>query len=82
MNAPHEQPHGHAHAHGHDHGHDHSHDHHPAPARPVGRGVAPGGAQAPAGSLLMSSAAVRLLGAVGLVGLLWVAVAWALAGSP
>ena len=33
-------------------------------------------------SLLMSSAASRVLGAVALVALLWVAVAWALSGTP
>ena len=49
--------------------HDHTHDHAPAPARPQGL------------SLLMHGVPARLAGTLGLLLLLWLAVAWAL-GEP
>ncbi len=66
-------------SHGHGHGHDHAHDHgsaphhHPRPAPQPATTVA---------SLLMSSAWLRLVGAAALTACLWLAVAWALAGTP
>lgn len=63
---------------GHGHGHDHAHDHgsaphhHPRPAPQPATTVA---------SLLMSSAWLRLVGAAALTACLWLAVAWALAGT-
>jgi ABC-type Zn2+ transport system substrate-binding protein/surface adhesin len=74
---PHE-PHGphHSHGHGHDHAHAHDHGsaphHHPRPAPQPATTVA---------SLLMSSAWLRLVGAAALTACLWLAVAWALAGT-
>lgn len=65
-------------SHGHGHGHDHAHDHgsaphhHPRPAPQPATTVA---------SLLMSSAWLRLVGAAALTACLWLAVAWALAGT-
>lgn len=65
--------HGHPHDHGHDDGHDHGHAHHdhaagaPQDALPA--------------SLLMAGAGSRLLGTLGVLALLWLAVAWAL-GEP
>lgn len=76
-NEPHD-PH-HSHGHGHDHAHAHDHDHgsaphhHPRPAPQPATTVA---------SLLMSSAWLRLVGAAALTACLWLAVAWALAGTP
>ena len=67
------------HGHGHDHAHDHTHahgsapHHHPRPAPQPATTVA---------SLLMSSAWLRLVGAAALTACLWLAVAWALAGTP
>ena len=67
------------HSHGHDHAHAHAHDHgsaphhHPRPAPQPATTVA---------SLLMSSAWLRLVGAAALTACLWLAVAWALAGTP
>jgi hypothetical protein len=64
---------GHAHeAHGHDHGHTHDDHAHGAPME-----TSP---PLPA-SLLMAGAGSRLLGTLGLLVLLWLAVAWAL-GEP
>ncbi len=66
-------------SHGHGHGHDHAHahgsapHHHPRPAPQPATTVA---------SLLMSSAWLRLVGAAALTACLWLAVAWALAGTP
>jgi len=66
------------HGHGHDHAHDHTHahgsatHHHPRPAARPATTVA---------SLLMSSAWLRLVGAAALTACLWLAVAWALAGT-
>lgn len=65
---PHE-PHD-SHAHAHDHGS--APDHHPRPAPQPATTVA---------SLLMSSAWLRLIGAAALTACLWLAVAWALAGT-
>ena len=68
-----------SHGHGHGHGHDHAHDHGSAPHHP------PRPAHQPAttvASLLMSSAWLRLVGAAALTACLWLAVAWALAGTP
>lgn len=62
----------HSHRHAHGHG---SHAH--APKAPPATAVIE-----PRPSLLMSSASWRLAGAVGLIALLWVAVAWALSGTP
>lgn len=72
-------PHSHDHHHGHgDDAHTHGphggaahHDHAHAPAAP---GDAP---QAPTRSLLMASSTQRVLGALGLIALLWMAVGWA-----
>jgi|GEM_PF-2491036 len=71
---PHDS-HGHGHGHGHDHAHDHGSapHHHPRPAPQPATTVA---------SLLMSSAWLRLVGAAALTACLWLAVAWALAGTP
>jgi hypothetical protein len=63
--------HGHAHVHGHDHAHGHDHPHGTAHEAPT----------ALPASLLMAGAGSRLLGALGLLALLWLAVAWAL-GEP
>ena len=63
----------HAHHHEHDHGHAHAHPTAHSPAHES----APSSA-----SLLMSSATLRLAGAIGLSALLWAAVAWALSGTP
>ena len=66
-------------SHGHGHGHAHAHEHgsaphhHPRPAPQPATTVA---------SLLMSSAWWRLVGAAALTACLWLAVAWALAGTP
>ena len=66
-------------SHGHGHGHAHAHEHgsaphhHPRPAPQPATTVA---------SLLMSSAWLRLVGAAALTACLWLAVAWALAGTP
>ena len=64
----------HGHAHGHSHAHGAAHRHHAAPAA----------AQPPAAitSLLMRPALARLAGAAALIAVLWVAVAWSLAGTP
>ena len=68
-----------SHGHGPDHAHAHAHDHgsaphhHPRPAPQPDTTVA---------SLLMSSAWLRLVGAAALTACLWLAVAWALAGTP
>lgn len=78
--------HGHGHAHSHDHAHGPAHRHAQshkhaghahgaAPPRPT-----PSGDSRP--SLLMSSAPLRLAGAIALAALLWAAVAWALSGTP
>ncbi|MDH4390687.1 MAG: hypothetical protein QE285_04595 [Aquabacterium sp.] len=68
---------GHRHTHGHHHGHDHGHHHgHGSDAPPP----QPGGLPNPP-SLLMAGATTRLAGVVGLLLLLWAAVAWAL-GEP
>jgi ABC-type Zn2+ transport system substrate-binding protein/surface adhesin len=81
---------GHAHGHGHDHSHDHAHaaphrhapgHDHGAHARDVSLSLATA-ARPPVASLLMSSALRRLVGAIGLIALLWAAVAWALSGTP
>jgi ABC-type Zn2+ transport system substrate-binding protein/surface adhesin len=86
--AAHEIGHGHGHGHGHQHVKDehgrehehagsvHRHEHaahhqHEKPESPV-----------PRTSLLMSSAVHRMAGATVLTAMLWVAVAWALSGSP
>jgi ABC-type Zn2+ transport system substrate-binding protein/surface adhesin len=65
-----------SHGHGHDHAHTHDHGsaphHHPRPAPKPATTVA---------SLLMSSAWLRLIGAAALTACLWLAVAWALAGT-
>lgn len=76
----HSHVHAHDHAAGHDHHHEHGHDdaaHARAPSL-----LLPTPAPAPVASLLMSSALLRLAGAVGVSGLLWAAVAWALSGTP
>lgn len=77
---------GHAHVHAHDHaaGHDHHHGHgHDAAAHAHAPSLLlPTPAPAPVASLLMSSALLRLAGAVGLSALLWATVAWALSGTP
>jgi hypothetical protein len=64
------EPHGHGHAHTHAHGS--APHHHPRPAPKPATTVA---------SLLMSSAWLRLVGATALTACLWLAVAWALAGT-
>jgi ABC-type Zn2+ transport system substrate-binding protein/surface adhesin len=76
----------------HDHAHHHEHDHAAGHAHPHTAGhVHAAHAHAPSlllrthaparvTSLLMSSALLRLAGAVGLSALLWTAVVWALAG--
>ena len=73
---PHDPHHSHGHGHGHDHAHTHDHasapHHHPRPAPNPATTVA---------SLLMSSAWLRLIGAAALTACLWLAVAWALAGT-
>ncbi len=71
---PHEPHDSHGHGHGHDHAHDHGSapHHHPRPAPQPATTVA---------SLLMSSAWLRLVGAAALTACLWLAVAWALAGT-
>jgi ABC-type Zn2+ transport system substrate-binding protein/surface adhesin len=65
-----------SHGNGHDHAHTHDHGsaphHHPRPAPKPATTVA---------SLLMSSAWLRLIGAAALTACLWLAVAWALAGT-
>ena len=72
----HDPHHSHGHGHGHDHAHTHDHasapHHHPRPAPKPATTVA---------SLLMSSAWLRLIGAAALTACLWLAVAWALAGT-
>ena len=74
---PHKPHDSHGHGHGHDHAHAHDHGsaphHHPRPAPQPATTVA---------SLLMSSAWLRLVGAAALTACLWLAVAWALAGTP
>jgi hypothetical protein len=72
-----DKPSGHDH-HGHTHGHTHGHAHgdHAGPHHTAGHGHA----HAPpvsTRSLLMASSAQRVLGALGLIALLWMAVAWA-----
>jgi ABC-type Zn2+ transport system substrate-binding protein/surface adhesin len=77
-NEPHDPHHSHGHGHGHGHDHAQTHDHgsaphhHPRPAPQPATTVA---------SLLMSSAWLRLVGAAALTACLWLAVAWALAGT-
>ena len=71
--------HGHAHSHGHSHSHDHGHDH--AHGHDHHHGAAHEAPTALPPSLLMAGAGSRLLGALGLLALLWLAVAWAL-GEP
>lgn len=65
----------HSHAHAHAAPHAHAHAHSPSPSRstPV---------RPPLASLLMSSALLRLAGAIALSALMWSAVAWALSGTP
>ena len=63
----------HSHGHGHDHAHGSAPHHHPRPAAKPATTVA---------SLLMSSAWLRLVGAAALIAGLWLAAAWALAGTP
>ncbi len=71
---PHEpHGHGHEHPHAHDHAHGSAPHHHPRAAPKPAAAVA---------SLLMSSAWLRLVGAAALTVCLWLAVAWALAGTP
>lgn len=65
----------HAHAHTHAHAHAHTHDH-------GTRATVPSPANEPRSSLLMRSAPWRLAGALGLIAVLWTAVAWALSGTP
>jgi hypothetical protein len=48
---------------------------------PTPAAIHPAAAHLPGFSLLMSSAWVRVAGALALVGVLWLAVAWALAGA-
>lgn len=75
--------HGHAHGHLHAHSHTHAHAHGPTHAHDHGaHPVAPSPVGEPRSSLLMSSAPGRLAGAVGLIAVLWAAVAWALSGTP
>lgn len=75
---------GHSHVHAHDHaaGHDHHHGHDAAAHARAPSLLLPTSARAPVASLLMSSALLRLAGAVGLSALLWATVAWALSGTP
>jgi hypothetical protein len=75
-----EHTHDHAHDHSHQHDHDHgTHTHSPAHAAKTPPAIP---ASDPRSSLLMSSAPLRLAGAVMLIVLLWAAVAWALSGTP
>lgn len=69
---------GHAHGHGgpHGHSHDHGHGH-----RDRAHGAPQEAPPALPASLLMAGAGSRLLGTLGLLVLLWLAVAWAL-GEP
>jgi ABC-type Zn2+ transport system substrate-binding protein/surface adhesin len=70
---PHDPHQSHGHGHAHDHAHGSATHHHPRPAPKPATTIA---------SLLMSSAWLRLVGAAALIGGLWLAVAWSLAGTP
>ncbi len=65
-----------SHGHGHDHAHGSAPHHHPRPP------VKPARSATTVASLLMSSAWLRLVGAAALTACLWLAVAWALTGTP
>ena len=71
-------------AHDHAHGHSHTHEHDHGTHTQTHAAQPPAGIPAsdPRSSLLMSSAPLRLVGAVMLIALLWAAVAWALSGTP
>ena len=66
--------HGHSHVHTHGDPHDHAHHDHPHAAPHEAPPALPA-------SLLMAGAGSRLLGTLGVLALLWLAVAWAL-GEP
>ena len=72
----------HSHGHGPDHAHAHAHDHGSAPHHHPRPPVKPAQPATAVASLLMSSAWLRLVGAAALTACLWLAVAWALAGTP
>lgn len=67
----------HAAGHGHDEGHGDGHAHAHADAHPHAHPTPPASAPAAGRSLLMASSLQRVLGALGLIALLWMAVAWA-----
>lgn len=73
---------GHAHGHGHGPAHHHGPGHDHAAHAPGPSLRLPTPAPAPVASLLMSSALLRLAGAIGIGALLWTAVVWALSGTP
>lgn len=76
----------HQHAHGHAHDDEHAHRDAAGPDHGTHTHAAKAPLAAPATeprtSLLMSSASLRLAGAIALSALLWAAVAWALSGTP